>query len=214
MLTLKNHFIPSMLSVLAVVLLISFAQARDNEQGMTAMSEKYQTATFAGGCFWCVESDFDKVAGVVETVSGYMGGHVKNPGYKQVSAGGTGHAEVVRVTFDPEQVSYTQLLEVFWHSIDPTVRDQQFCDKGRQYRSAVFYQDEQQQQLAEQSRQALEQSKPFKAAIVTEIEPAKTFYAAEDYHQNYYKKNPLRYKYYRHSCGRDQRLQQLWGKAG
>ena len=152
--------------------------------------------------------------GVIETISGYTGGHLKNPSYKQVSADGTGHAEAVRVTFDPEQVSYQQLLKVFWHNIDPRVRDQQFCDKGRQYRSAIFYMDENQQRLAEQSRQELESTKPFKARIVTEIVPAMTFYAAEDYHQNYYKKNPLRYKYYRYSCGRDQRLQELWGKKG
>jgi len=213
MLIIKRCINVYLLMLSVAVLLINFAHAQNDESGTMSMAGTYQTATFAGGCFWCVESDFDKISGVIETVSGYMGGHVLNPSYKQVSAGGTGHAEVVRVTFDPQQVSYQQLLRVFWRSIDPTARDRQFCDKGRQYRSAIFYQNEQQQQLAELSRQELQASKPFTAEIVTEIVPEKTFYPAEDYHQNYYKRNPLRYKYYRHSCGRDQRLRELWGKA-
>jgi peptide-methionine (S)-S-oxide reductase len=170
-----------------------------------------EIATFAGGCFWCVESDFDKVDGVTATISGYTGGHVKNPTYKQVSAGGTGHAESVEVHFDPTKVSYAQLLDVFWHSIDPTVKDQQFCDVGHQYRTAIFYQTDEQKRLAEASKTALERSKPFKEPIVTEIVPASTFYPAEEYHQDFYKKNPLRYHFYRYNCGRDQRLAALWG---
>ena len=207
----KKSRIPWSLLLLFVSALLSVAcSAQDNSPVMGA----YRIATFAGGCFWCVESDFDKVSGVIETTSGYMGGHVPNPGYKRVSAGGTGHAEVVRITYDPGQVSYEQLLQVFWHSIDPTVKDQQFCDKGNQYRAVIFYHDEEQRTIAEQSRLNLERSKPFKADIVTEIVAAMPFYAAEEYHQNYHVKNPLRYKYYRYSCGRDQRLEELWGKSG
>jgi len=170
-----------------------------------------EIATLAGGCFWCVESDFDKVDGVTATISGYTGGHVKNPTYKQVSAGGTGHAESVEVHYDPTKVSYSQLLDVFWHSIDPTVKDQQFCDVGHQYRTAIFYHTDEQKRLAEASKAALERSKPFKEPIVTEIVPASTFYPAEEYHQDFYKKNPLRYHFYRYNCGRDQRLTALWG---
>lgn len=196
------------------LLAFGLAYAQKKVPDMMASSDRYQVAVFAGGCFWCTESDFDKVAGVVKTVSGFMGGHVKNPSYKQVSAGGTGHAEIVQVTFDPQKVSYEQLLKVYWHNIDPTVRNQQFCDKGHQYRSVIFYANEQQHRFAEQSRQELESTKPFSAPIVTEIIPATPFYAAEEYHQDYYKKNPLRYKFYRYSCGRDQRLQELWGDKG
>jgi peptide-methionine (S)-S-oxide reductase len=169
-------------------------------------------ATFAGGCFWCMVHPFDELPGVVSVVSGYTGGTLRNPTYEQVSAGGTGHAESVQVTYDPNRVSYQKLLEVFWHNIDPTVKDRQFCDVGHQYRSAIFYHDETQRRLAEESKRALDRSKPFRGAIVTEITPATTFYPAEEYHQNYYKKNPLRYRYYRSSCGRDNRLDELWGK--
>jgi peptide-methionine (S)-S-oxide reductase len=176
-------------------------------------TQKYETAIFAGGCFWCVESDFDKVPGVVKTISGYIGGHKKSPTYKEVSAGRTGHTEAVQISYDASQVSYEQLLDVFWHSIDPTTPNSQFCDHGDQYRTGIFYTNAQQQRLAGESKAALEKSKPFKAPIVTEITQAGEFYPAEDYHQDYYKKNPIRYKYYRYSCGRDQRLEQLWGKA-
>jgi peptide-methionine (S)-S-oxide reductase len=169
-------------------------------------------ATFAGGCFWCVESDFDKVAGVLSTTSGYIGGTVANPTYNQVAAKKTGHAEAVEITFDPARVSYQQLLEVFWRSIDPTTVDRQFCDVGSPYRTAIFTHDAAQLAAARASLQALEKNKPFKEPIVTQIQPATTFYPAEDYHQDYYKKNPLRYQYYRKSCGRDARLEQLWGR--
>ena len=170
-----------------------------------------EKATFAGGCFWCMEPPFDKLDGVISTTSGYIGGHQLNPSYKQVSAGGTGHTEAIQIIYDPERISYEKLLGVFWHNIDPTTADRQFCDKGNQYRTGIFFHDDKQKQHAEQSRTMLEKNKPFKEPIVTEITKAATFYAAEDYHQNYYKKNPLRYKYYRYSCGRDNRLKQLWG---
>lgn len=170
-------------------------------------------ATFAGGCFWCVEADFDKLPGVLSTTSGYTGGTVANPSYEQVSAKRTGHAEVVRIVFDPAKVSYDTLLSKFWRSIDPTTPDRQFCDSGSPYRSAIFTHDAAQAAAARASLVALEKSKPFKEQVVTTIEPAGAFYPAEDYHQDYYKKNPVRYNYYRLSCGRDARLQQLWGPA-
>jgi peptide-methionine (S)-S-oxide reductase len=169
-------------------------------------------ATFAGGCFWCMEADFEKVEGVLSVTSGYTGGTVANPTYKQVSAGKTGHAEAVRIVFDPRVISYEELLEKFWHDIDPTVSDRQFCDVGTQYRAAIFYHDEEQREAAERSRALLEQTKPFADPIVTEITAATAFYPAEAYHQDYYKKNPIRYSYYRKSCGRDHRLKELWGE--
>jgi peptide-methionine (S)-S-oxide reductase len=169
-------------------------------------------AVFAGGCFWCVESDFDKVPGVLSTVSGYTGGRTANPTYEQVSTKDTGHAEVVEIVFDPNKVSYSQLVEHFWRTIDPTTKDQQFCDRGNPYRSAIFALNAEQLKVAQSSKAALEKSKPFKEPVVTEVVLATTFYPAEDYHQDYYLKNPVRYKYYRTSCGRDARLQQLWGK--
>ena len=172
-----------------------------------------EKATFAGGCFWCMEHPFDGLPGVVSVTSGYTGGQKKNPTYEEVSAGGTGHAESVQVVYDPAQVTYEKLLDVFWHNIDPTVKDRQFCDSGNQYRSAIFYHNEEQHRFALQSKAALEKKKPFKGPIVTEIAPAATFYPAEEYHQHYYKKNPLRYKFYRFNCGRDQRLKELWGDA-
>lgn len=170
-------------------------------------------AIFAGGCFWCVESDFDKVDGVLSTTSGYIGGSVANPSYEQVSAKRTGHAEAVEIVFDAKRVSYAKLVEHFWRTIDPTTPDRQFCDAGTPYRSAIFAVDDSQLQVALASRSALERSKPFKEPIVTQIVPASTFYPAEEYHQDYYKKNPLRYQYYRNGCGRDARLKQLWGSA-
>jgi peptide-methionine (S)-S-oxide reductase len=169
-------------------------------------------ATFAGGCFWCMEGPFDKVPGVVSTTSGYTGGSVKNPSYEQVSSGMTGHAESVDVVYDPAKVTYAQLLDVFWHNVDPVDGGGQFCDRGNQYRTAIFYHDAEQQKLAEESKQALEASGKLKKKIVTQILPAGEFYAAEDYHQDYYLRNPVRYKYYRYNCGRDDRLKQLWGE--
>jgi peptide-methionine (S)-S-oxide reductase len=160
-----------------------------------------------------MEPPFDALPGVVSVTSGYTGGQKKNPSYEEVSAGGTGHAEAVQIVYDPAKVSYQKLLERFWHNIDPTVKDRQFCDKGNQYRSGIFYHDEEQRRLALQSKKALEATKPFKEPVVTEIVAASQFYAAEEYHQKYYKKNPIRYKYYRTSCGRDKRLRELWGSA-
>ena len=179
-----------------------------------AAAQSTGKATFAGGCFWCMEPPYDKLPGVLSTTSGYMGGKKRSPTYEEVSTGTTGHTEVVQVVYDPAKVSYEKLLEVFWRNIDPTVRDQQFCDVGSQYRTAIFYHDDEQKRLAEASKAALEKSKPFKAPIVTPVQAAGEFWPAEDYHQDYYKKNPVRYKYYRTGCGRDDRLKQLWGKAG
>ena len=168
-------------------------------------------ATFAGGCFWCVEADFDKVDGVLSTTSGYIGGTVAKPTYEQVSSKQTDHAEAVEIVYDPRKVSYEQLVEHYWRTIDPTTKDRQFCDAGTPYRTAIFAHDAAQMKAAQASLAALEKSKPFKEPIVTQIVMAGPFYAAEDYHQDYYKKNPVRYKYYRTSCGRDARLAELWG---
>ena len=189
------------------------AIAQAPARAVTPVAAPTAVATFAGGCFWCVEADFDKVPGVLSTTSGYTGGAVANPSYEQVSAKATGHAEVVRIVFDPAQVSYDTLLGKFWRSIDPTTKDRQFCDAGSPYRTAIYTHDAAQAAAAKASLAALEKSKPFKEPIVTTIEPAGAFYPAEDYHQDYYRKNPVRYAYYRASCGRDLRLQQLWGAA-
>lgn len=186
--------------------------AQQNPGNEVKAAANHETAIFAGGCFWCVEADFDKVPGVVNTVSGYIGGEKKNPTYEEVSEGGTGHAEAVQITYDKTKVSYEKLLDVFWHSVDPTTPDRQFCDKGNQYRTAIFYTNEEQRKLAEVSKEALQRSKPFAEPVVTEITRAGEFYPAEQYHQDYYKKNPIRYKFYRYTCGRDQRLEELWGK--
>ncbi len=172
----------------------------------------HAVATFAGGCFWCMEEAYDKVAGVAATISGYMGGRKPNPTYEEVSSGSTGHAEVVHVVYDPKKVSYEKLLEVFWVNIDPTVRDRQFCDAGSQYRSAIFYHDDAQRRAAEASKSDLGKSKPFKQPIVTPIEMAGPFYPAEGYHQDYHVKNPVKYRIYVSGCGRYARLKQLWGE--
>jgi peptide-methionine (S)-S-oxide reductase len=174
-----------------------------NPQSTTAV------AIFAGGCFWCMEHPFDELAGVISTTSGYTGGRAVNPTYEEVSAGRTGHAESVQVTYDPSKVSYEKLLDVFWHNIDPLAVDQQFCDEGSQYRSAIFYSTPDEQALAEASKQKVQEE--FDKPVATQIVAAGRFYPAEEYHQDYYRKNPLRYKFYRLKCGRDQRLQQLWG---
>ena len=168
------------------------------------------TAVFAGGCFWCLEADFDKVAGVIATESGYTGGKSPNPTYQQVSAGVTGHTEAVRVSYDPAKVSYQQLVDYFWRHIDPTVKDRQFCDIGSQYRSAIYWQNEGERKIAEASRDALLKGGKF-SQVFTEIAAAATFYPAEEYHQDYYTKNPIRYAYYRRGCGRDARVQEVWG---
>ena len=169
-----------------------------------------EVAIFAGGCFWCVEADFDKLPGVLTTESGYIGGRTVNPTYEQVSQGNTGHAEAVRITYDPQQITYPQLLEYFWKHIDPGVQDRQFCDIGNAYRTAIFYLTPEQKQAAEESKLAVEISGRF-AKVYTEIVPATVFTVAEEYHQDYYKKNPVRYNFYRRNCGRDGWLAQIWG---
>jgi peptide-methionine (S)-S-oxide reductase len=171
------------------------------------------TATFAGGCFWCEETAFEGLPGVESVISGYAGGQVKNPTYEQVSGGSTGHAESVQVTYDPAKISYAKLLEVFWHNVDPLDAGGQFCDRGNQYRSAIFYANDEQRRDAEASRVALEKESRFKGKIATQIVPVGTFYPAEEYHQDFYKKNPVRYRQYRQGCGRDARLKSLWGEA-
>ena len=173
--------------------------------------KKLAKATFAGGCFWCMEPPFEALVGVVSVTSGYTGGTKENPTYEEVSAGGTGHAESVQILYDPAKIPYEKLLDVFWHNVDPTDSSGQFCDRGSQYRPAIFVHDEEQRRLAEASKASLEKTKPFKGPVVIEIVPASAFWPAEEYHQQYHRKNPIRYKYYRHGCGRDARLKELWG---
>jgi peptide-methionine (S)-S-oxide reductase len=175
------------------------------------MTETKEIATFAGGCFWCMEAPFDALDGVLATVPGYTGGHTAHPTYQAVSSGVTGHAESMQVTYDPSRIGYEALLDVFWHNVDPLVRDRQFCDIGEQYRSAIFYHDDDQKRLAEASKRALERSRRFDQPIATQVVAATLFYPAEEYHQDYYRKNPLRYRFYRFNCGRDRRLKELWG---
>jgi len=207
-----------LISGVCAVLLAVGISVRGASSGTTKSAQpaapmgKPEKATFAGGCFWCMEHPFDELPGVVSVTSGYTGGQKKNPNYREVSAGGTGHAEAVQVVYDPAKISYEKILAVFWHNIDPTVKDRQFCDSGNQYRSGVFYHTEDQRRAALKSKEALEKNKPFREQIVTEITAATEFYPAEEYHQHYYKKNPLRYQYYRSGCGRDRRLGELWGK--
>ena len=195
------------LNRLVTVLIVSFLLQP------VAGAQEPEIATFAGGCFWCMEPPFDKLEGVISTTSGYTGGHQPDPTYKQVSAGETGHTEPVRIEYDPSRISYEALLEVFWNNIDPTTANRQFCDAGSQYRPGIFYHDEAQRVAAEKSLQELKQNKPFAEPLVTEITAAGEFYPAEDYHQDYYLKNPFRYKYYRFACGRDKRLEMLWGDS-
>ena len=202
---------PLMFHVLLGTMLLVAVSVTLSHAEQPVDSRPLAKATFAGGCFWCMEPPFDKLAGVISVTAGYTGGHKTQPTYQEVSAGRTGHTEAVEIVYDPAQMSYAKLLEVFWRNIDPTTPNGQFCDHGTQYRSAIFYHDEMQQRLAEASKQTLEASKPFTAPIVTEITPASQFYPAEEYHQHYYQKNPLRYKVYRYGCGRDQRLHELWG---
>ncbi len=170
-------------------------------------------ATFAGGCFWCMQPAFETLDGVRSVTVGYTGGHTENPTYEEVSSGGTGHAESVQIVYDPKKISYEKLLDVFWHNVDPITPNAQFCDHGSQYRTAIFYQDDAQRQQAEESKRRIEESKRFAQPIVTEIVAATAFFPAEEYHQKYHDKNPVRYKYYRWNCGRDRRLKELWGVA-
>lgn len=189
----------------------AFSQALSAQD--TGEAEGTAVATFAGGCFWCMEEAFDAVDGVLSTTSGYTDGDVPNPTYEQVSQGNTGHAEAVRIEYDPSVVSYRELLDVFWHNIDPLDAGGQFCDRGDQYRSAIFYHDDEQRELAERSKRELEERDALPGDIVTEITAATPFYAAEDYHQDYYQRNPLRYRFYKFTCGRPARLEELWGES-
>jgi len=176
-----------------------------------AINVQQKKATFAGGCFWCLQPPYDQIKGVLSTTVGYTGGQKNNPNYEEVCAGWTGHLEAIEIVFDPSQITYEKLVEIFWKNIDPIDALGQFCDKGEQYKSALFYHDEEQKQQAEKSKRELESSGKLKQQIVTEIRAAAIFYPAEDYHQEYYKKNPIRYKFYRFNCGRDQRLEKIWG---
>jgi peptide-methionine (S)-S-oxide reductase len=197
---------------LVVALALPVCACADEESATPAPSPAgTDMAVFAGGCFWCMEKPFDQVEGVLSTTSGYTGGHVEAPAYEQVSGGGTGHLESVRVVYDPQRVSYEKLLGVFWHNVDPLDAGGQFCDRGTQYGTAIFVHDAEQRRLAEASKQALEASGRFDQPVVTPIREAGPFYEAEDYHQDYYLKNPVRYAYYRYRCGRDARLEALWG---
>jgi peptide-methionine (S)-S-oxide reductase len=196
------------IALAAALLAAAPGQVKD---GASVRDPSQKIATFAGGCFWCMEPPFDKVPGVLSTTSGYTGGHQVKPTYEEVSSGTTGHAESVQIVYDPSKVSYEKLLEVFWHNIDPEAKDRQFCDVGQQYRSAIFYHDEDQRQKALASKQELEASGLLESPVATQIVPATTFYPAEEYHQDYYLKNPIRYKFYRFNCGRDQRLKEIWG---
>jgi peptide-methionine (S)-S-oxide reductase len=181
--------------------------------GTVTAAVAVEKATFAGGCFWCMEHPFDALPGVVSVTSGYTGGQKKNPTYNEVSAGGTGHAEAVRIVYDPSRIRYETLLDVYWRNVDPTVKDRQFCDVGNQYRAEIYYHTEEQRRAAALSKETVEKTKTFKETVVTGIVPAGEFYPAEEYHQHYYKKNPIRYNYYRTGCGRDRRLKELWGSA-
>ncbi len=197
--------------VLGLVLMLAqpgsiFAEGKDQ----TPSASRLEKATFAGGCFWCMEEALDRLEGVITTTSGYTGGQKRNPTYEEVSAGGTGHAEAVQITYDGAKIDYEKILELFWRNIDPTTPNKQFCDVGSQYRAAIFYHNQTQKRLAEDSKKMVERTKKFSEPIVTEIIPATEFYPAEEYHQNFYQKNPIRYKFYKYSCGRAQRLQELW----
>ncbi len=200
-----------------MVFTILVACERIDAQNMTT-SDNQSTkstmgiATFAGGCFWCTEADFDKLPGVISTTPGYIAGTVTNPTYKQVSSGTTGHIEAVQVRFDPAKTNFARLLAAYWPTIDPLTLNRQFCDGGPQYRSAIFYHNSDQKKKTEASKAELVASRRFSQPIVTEILPATTFYPAEEYHQNYYVKNPIRYAFYRSGCGRDGRLEEVWGK--
>jgi len=214
---MKIYFTIGAILLIGIVLFgfqkINAKQLKQKEKSSLMKTEpkNLKTATFAGGCFWCVESDFEKVDGVVEAISGYTGGQKPNPTYKEVSAGGSGHAEAVQVRYDPDKITYKELLEVFWRHVDPTDAGGQFVDRGSQYRAAIFYHDEEQKRIAEESRAELEKSSQFSKPIATEIVPLTEFYTAEEYHQDYYRKNPLRYKFYRYGSGRDQFLKSTWG---
>lgn len=206
---MKRAIVISILAALIAAGSVDMVHAADKKSG--ASTEKYAKATFAGGCFWCMEPPFEKLQGVISVTPGYTGGKKENPTYEEVSSGRTGHAEAVEVLYDPAQISYAKLLDVFWRNIDPTTRDRQFVDSGSQYRTAVFYHNEGQKRLAEETKMKLDRSGRFGKPIVTEIVPAGKFYPAEEYHQDYYKRNSTKYKFYRFNSGRDQYLKRIWG---
>lgn len=206
--TRLNYGQTALAGVVVVIIGLSLSLIQPERSTATAPAKAY----FAGGCFWCMEEAFEKVEGVLMAVSGYMDGTLANPTYEQVSAGGTGHAESVEVTYDPAKVSYEKLLDAFWRNVDPLTPNAQFCDHGNQYRAAIFPSNPEEQKLAEASRKRLEESKKFHSPIVTQIVAATAFYQAEEYHQDFYKKNPVRYKFYKFNCGRTQRLEEVWGK--
>jgi peptide-methionine (S)-S-oxide reductase len=211
---MKTLIIGALSTVAAIGLILTWTAGSDSSPLETVQKNgeaEWATATFAGGCFWCMEPPFDELDGVHETISGYTGGRSANPTYEQVSSGGTGHLEALQIRYDPEKISYSELLEVFWRNVNPTDPAGQFCDRGSQYRTAIFYHTDEQRKLAEESKRKLEQSGLLPKSVVTPIEPASEFYAAEDYHQDYYKKDPIRYKLYRMGCGRDRVLRDLWG---
>jgi len=212
-LTRQAGLIPVMKFLQRICFFLLWVSPFSQAESIGPTQDQWATAVFAGGCFWCMEPPFDALPGVVKTVSGYTGGNTKNPSYQEVSTGGSGHVESIQITYDLRAVSYEKLLDVFWRNIDPTDDTGQFCDRGRQYRPVIFFQGEDQKQLAEKSKVFWQQNKPFEGDIKTEIIAATDFYPAEDHHQDYYQKNPLRYKYYRFNCGRDKRLKQLWGGA-
>jgi peptide-methionine (S)-S-oxide reductase len=204
---MNKQAIPLVLTLAALLIGVWNVDSTSHAAADAALGKAY----FAGGCFWCMEEAFEKVEGVRSATSGYMGGRVANPSYEEVSAGRTGHAESVEVVYDPSKVSYQKLLDAFWHNVDPVTPNAQFCDHGSQYRSAIFFQTDEEKRVSESSKQAIEQSKRFTEPIVTQIVPASQFYPAEEYHQDFYKKNPIRYKIYKYNCGRAQRLEVLWG---
>jgi methionine-S-sulfoxide reductase len=206
-----RNLVRSTLSALLLAAGAGALSAENSAPPAAAESEGLAVATFAAGCFWCVESDFDKVDGVVETISGFTGGHTKNPTYGEVGQGRTGHTEAVQLKYDPKKVSYEKLLDYYWHHVDLLDGEGQFCDRGNQYRPAIFTHTDEQKGLAEESKAALAEGGRFKQPIAVEITPASAFTPAEEYHQDYYKKNPLKYRYYRYSCGRDARIATLWG---
>jgi len=205
---MKTHMFLILLMAGGLLVPLMAGSAQSREQ--SADGEDRAIATFAGGCFWCMQPPFDKLKGVISTTVGYTGGYTANPTYEEVSAGGTGHVEAIQIVYDPSKISYSELLKVFWHNIDPFDAKGQFCDKGNQYRSVIFYHNAEQKALAEESKKKIEESWTTEKPVATEILPASTFYPAEEYHQEYYRKNPVRYKFYRYGCGRDRRLKQIW----
>ena len=206
----RPYLVAAATGLTAALAAAAFSPTGAQDAKQPAAPAQTAVATFASGCFWCTESDFEKVPGVVEAVSGYIGGQTENPTYRQVSTGGTGHTEAVQLRYDPAVVTYEKLLDVYWHNVDPVDAGGQFCDRGDQYRSGIFVHDEKQRQAALESKAALDKSGRFGKPIVTEVTDATKFYPAEDYHQDYAKHNSLRYTYYRFSCGRDQRLEEIW----